>query len=73
MGDQIRKQKEVAERLTKCPKCFAVEPNIIKIHNPETSDMNANATLECWDCLYIWEGKTSSPRYEEDKSKGWIM
>jgi hypothetical protein len=63
----------MAERRSKCPKCFALDPDVVKIHNPETCDMNANVTLKCWDCLHTWEGKTTSPKHEEDKEKGWIM
>ena len=63
----------MAERRIKCPKCFALDPTVVKIHNPDTHDMNAHATLECWDCLYTWVGNSSSPRYEEDKAKGYII
>lgn len=63
----------MSERLTKCPKCFALEPTVIKIHNPDTHDMNAQATLECWDCAYNWEGKVTSPRLEEARRKGFEL
>jgi len=63
----------MAERRIKCPKCFALDPDVVKIHNLDTSDMNADATLKCWDCLYTWEGKTTSPSHEENKRKGFVM
>ena len=63
----------MAERRIKCPKCFALDSDVLVIHNPDTDDMNANATLQCWDCLHTWEGKTSSPKYERDKENGFVM
>ena len=53
---QTRKLKgKMAERLNKCPKCYALEPEVLVIHNPETTDLNAKPTLKCWDCLHTWE------------------
>jgi hypothetical protein len=35
----------MASRMTKCPECQSWRVETVKIHNPETDDMNANATL----------------------------
>ena len=52
----------MAERLNKCPKCGSIQyaDNILKSHNPETLDMNMNATLRCGNGV-VWEGKVSYP------------
>lgn len=63
----------MSERRIKCPQCFALDPTVVKIHNPDTCDMNAKATLKCWDCEHVWEGKTTSPKLEEDRRKGFVM
>lgn len=63
----------MSERRIKCPKCFGLDPIVIRIHNPDTDDLNANATLECLDCLHTWEGKVTSPRLEEDRRKGFVI
>ena len=63
----------MAERRIKCPKCFALDPDVVKIHNPDTADMNSDATLQCWDCAFTWEGKTTSARLKEERLKGFVM
>ena len=52
----------MAERLNRCPKCGSMQytDNILKAHNPETLDMNMNATLRCGNGV-VWEGKVSYP------------
>jgi len=52
-------------RLSGCPKCSGVNVGAIKIHNPETTDLNSHATLKCEDCKHEWEGKTTSKHTQE--------
>jgi hypothetical protein len=63
----------MTERINKCPECFALYPDVVEIHNLDTHDFHTNATLQCWDCLHIWEDEIPSPRYESDKANGWII
>lgn len=39
----------MCETLNRCPKCgaFQYSDNIVKAHNPDTTDMNMRATLRC--------------------------
>lgn len=61
------------ERLTRCPKCGKVETEVVRIHNPETLDMNAQATLRCKGCGETWDGRVTSPVYEKLRQKGIIL
>ena len=55
----------MSERLTLCPKCQSRWIETVKIHNPETTDMNARATLRCETCKHEWEDRITSPHYRE--------
>lgn len=59
--------------LNQCPKCKSTVTLTIKIHNPETQDMNADAILQCEDCKHIWEDIVASPYTEEQYKLGWII
>jgi len=63
----------MAERLNKCPKCSSVFTTTLKMHNPETSDMNARATLQCDDCKHQWEDKVISPFFQKQRERGWVI
>lgn len=63
----------MAEKRNKCPKCFALDPKVIEILDPNTHNMNSKAKLECWDCLHIWEGNVTSNYYEDQMSKGFNL
>jgi len=60
----------MAQRRTKCPECQSWRVETVKIHNPDTHDMNANATLRCLGCDHTWEGRVISPRQQELRRKG---
>lgn len=60
----------MAERLNKCPKCQSTYLKTMKLHNPETCDMNCNATLRCEDCKHEWEGLVRSPNHQRDRDMG---
>lgn len=61
----------MSERLEFCPRCKILHPKIIKVHNPETGDMNSNATLECEICFLRWEGQITSKYMQEQIERGW--
>lgn len=63
----------MSERLNKCPKCKSTNLIVIKIHNPETHDLNANATLECEDCKNIYKDRVPSPYYKEEYNRGFVI
>ena len=63
----------MAERLVPCPQCKSYYVEVLKIHNPETTDMNANATLKCTSCGNTWEGKARSPFHEEQRRRGFCI
>ena len=60
----------MAQRLNQCPKCKSTLVSVLKIHNPDTHDMNANATLKCISCLHEWEDKITSPYQVEMRCRG---
>ena len=57
----------MAERLNRCPKCGVVQYTdlIVKAHNPETLDMNMEATLRCGGPApeVKWKGKVLQPSH----------
>ena len=64
----------MSERLIPCPNCKELyDIEVVQIHNPDTWDMNANATLRCNKCQHQWEGKIMSPKHREYRDKGWCI
>jgi transposase-like protein len=61
----------MAERLTTCPECKSADVQVLKIINPETWDLNADADLLCDSCHHEWRGKVNSPNRERDRENGW--
>ena len=70
----------MAERLNRCPKCGAVQytDTIMKAHDPETLDMNMDATLRCGGTVLVmkdhptWKGlKVVSPHEVEGCGHEW--
>jgi len=58
--------------LPKCPECFSTSKKILKVHNPETTSMNADATFECLECNNVWEGHVLSDKTKEARRRGFI-
>ena len=63
----------MSERLTKCKSCGSVDIETISLLNPETCDMNCQALLRCEDCKCVFEGRVTSPYYEKQRERGWII
>jgi hypothetical protein len=63
----------MAERRSKCPKCFALDPKVLEVLDPDTQNMNSKARLECWDCLHTWEGHVTSKHHQEQRAKGFVI
>jgi len=63
----------MAERLNKCPNCGCRFYKVLWMHNPETNDMNAKADLECEDCKHVWQDKVTSPYYQRQRQRGYII
>jgi hypothetical protein len=63
----------MSERRISCPKCKALDPNVLEILNPDTYDLNAKAKLECDSCKHTWEGKVTSPRLERHRDRGFVL
>lgn len=59
----------MAERLEKCPLCNSIFVDTVKILNPATINMNANAELQCSECQHQWQGKVTSPYYKKLRKK----
>lgn len=63
----------MSERLTACPQCRSTAITTVKLHNPETHDMNCDADLRCEDCKHEWVGRVTSPYCQEQRRQGfWI-
>jgi hypothetical protein len=62
----------MSERLNTCPACQSRRVRVVKILNPDTTDMNANADLKCEDCQHEWVGRVTSPLYERLRRQGRI-
>jgi hypothetical protein len=63
----------MSERLSRCPACQSLDVETVKVHNPETHDMNSDATLRCRSCEHEWEGLVTSPYYEDQMDRGFIL
>ena len=65
----------MSERLEQCPECNTTDIVVLKVHNPETMDMNSDATLQCTKpmCEHTWEGRTASNCYQKQREWGWII
>ncbi len=59
----------MSQRATTCPKCNSKRCEVLKILNPKTIDMNADAEFKCLECDNLWFGKTISPHYAILRSK----
>lgn len=64
----------MAQRLTTCPVCNSRWVRTAEILNPETTNMNARAKLQCENesCKHEWEGLVTSPYMERRRERGWI-
>ena len=65
--------RAMSERLARCHKCGEPEPEVVKVHNPETYDLNARATLRCSKCGETWEGLVTSPKTADLRARGVIQ
>lgn len=65
----------MSERLTQCPKCNTTDIDVLKVHNPDTRDMNCDATLQCAKpmCEHIWQGRIGSKYHEYERRMGWSI
>lgn len=70
LGSDPEKVKLMAVRQTLCPKCEGRHIEVLKILNPETHDMNADADLKCVTCEHLWVGRITSPRHEKLRARG---
>ena len=62
----------MSERLARCYKCGEPDPQVVKILNPETFDLNAKATLRCSKCGETWQGLVTSPKIAALRERGVI-
>jgi len=62
-------------KLTQCPVCKGTHTTVLKLHNPETQDMNCDATIRCEadGCKHEWEGRVTSPDHEWKRSMGFVI
>lgn len=63
----------MAEILNTCPNCKFRFPEVIKLHNPDTQDMNCKATFKCEKCNHTWDGLETSPHYKRLREKRMII
>ena len=62
----------MSERITLCPECNSSNIETVKIHNPDTHDMNSQATLLCRACKHIWEGLIKSDYMADQQREGFV-
>ena len=78
---------ERLNKCPKCGK-YQYTDIVVKAHNPDTTDMNMRATLRCGGmvliesphkvfppagCGHEWEGMVTSPHYERQRRRGWVI
>ncbi len=61
----------MSERIDTCPECNSSCLEVVKIHNPETTDMNCKASLKCIHCEHEWEGEITSPFHKKQRELGY--
>ena len=60
----------MSEQLNQCPKCKSINYSVVKVHNPDTTDMNSKATLKCYKCKHEWEDLIASKYHQEQTERG---
>jgi uncharacterized Zn finger protein len=60
----------MAERCNLCPQCRSRQVEVVTVHNPDTQDMNSNATLKCGECGHTWEDRVMSEHHREKRRRG---
>jgi hypothetical protein len=63
----------MAERLNQCPACKSTSVETLAVHNPNTTNMNAKATLKCSQCSHTWEGHIASDHHKEQRRRGFVI
>jgi transposase-like protein len=63
----------MSERIDSCPNCKSLDVVVLKRHNPDTTDMNCDASFKCDACQHSWEGRTASAYYYDQISRGFII
>jgi uncharacterized Zn finger protein len=63
----------MSERLNLCPECRSRQVEVVTVHNPDTQDMNSNATLKCEDCGHTWEGRVMSKHHRWEREMGFVI
>jgi DNA-directed RNA polymerase subunit RPC12/RpoP len=63
----------MAARLNHCPECNSRQLEVVKEHDPETSNMNMRVTFKCADCGHIFEGRKTSHHHTRMRRKGWAI
>lgn len=53
-----------------CPECGCRNNEVVKEHNPETTDMNMRVTLRCLDYGHTWEGRVMSHHTRKLRREG---
>jgi len=48
-----------------CPECLSDNVKTLRVHNPDTMQVNADVTLRCSDCQHTWEGLIESDYSKE--------
>jgi transposase-like protein len=62
---------KMSERLTLCNNCESSNFEVLKIINPETTDMNMKAKLKCKDCKFEDKHLILSFYHEDERESGW--
>lgn len=63
----------MSERITTCPSCGSDDVKTVRLHDPDTHDLNCRADLECRKCGRAWEGRVTSPWTESEMKRGSIL
>jgi len=63
----------MAVRLTRCPKCECSRQDVLKEHNPKTTDLNMRATLKCRQCEHEFEARITSHHTKNQRRRGRLI
>lgn len=62
----------MSSRLNTCPRCKSFNVETVMVHNPDTQEMNAKASLRCRECGCVWDGAVTSDYHRRMRQMGFV-
>jgi hypothetical protein len=63
----------MSERLNVCPFCKSTAIRVLEVFDPDTTNLNSKARVECEDCWAVWIDWVTSAHTEDQRAKGFVL